>query len=67
MLVAELQIQILPLIENLEWLYIWGVVVRCSIVRHRPSVRWSVGRSVEGFEDSRMGDLWGSWGYGRPS
>ena len=36
LLVAELQIQILPLIENLEWLYIWGVVVRCSIVRHRP-------------------------------
>ena len=25
--IAELQIQILPLIENLEWLYIWGVVI----------------------------------------
>ena len=42
--IAELQIQILPLIENLEWLYIWGVVR--SSVRHRPSVRRSVGRSV---------------------
>ena len=38
------------------------------------SVGWSVGRSggrsvgrlVGGFEDLRMGDLGGSWGYGRP-
>ena len=56
LIIAELQIQILPLIENLEWLYIWGFVVR-STVRHR---RRSVGRSVGGFEDCRMGDLWGS-------
>ena len=66
--IAELKIQILPLIENLEWPYIWGVVCCCLLfVRHRPSVRRSVGRSVGGFEDWRMGDLWGSWGYGRPS
>ena len=62
--IAELQIQILPLIENLEWLYIWGVVV---VVCLYAIVRRSVGRSVGGFEDWRMGDLWGSWGYGRPS
>ena len=38
--------QILPLIENLEWLYIWGVV--CSLfVRHCPLVRWSAGFSVD--------------------
>ena len=45
--IAELQIPILPLIENLEWLYIWGVV-RCLLlfVRHRRSVRRSVGPSV---------------------
>ena len=30
--IAELQIQILPLIENLEWLYIWGVVVCCFLL-----------------------------------
>ena len=41
-LVAELQIQILPLIENLEWLYIWGVVV-CS---SDAIVRRSVGRGI---------------------
>ena len=67
--IAELQIQILPLIENLEWLYIWGVVVVCcclyAIVRR--FVGRSVGRLVGGFEDWRMRDLWGSWGYGRPS
>ena len=38
------RVQILPLIENLEWLYIWGVVPVCLFVRHRPSVRPSVGR-----------------------
>ena len=58
--------KILPLIENLEWPYIWGVVrsVVCSLfVRHRPSVRRSVGRSV-GLSVGRLGDLriGGSWG-----
>ena len=61
LLVAELQISILPLIENLEWLYIWGVVcLTASSVG--PSVGRSGGRSVGGFEDWRMGDLGGSWG-----
>ena len=45
-LIAELQIQILALIENLEWLYIWGVVVRCSFDCTPSSVGPSVGRSV---------------------
>ena len=49
-IIAELQIQILPLIENLEWPYIWGVVVVCCLYA---IVRWSVGRSV-----GRSGDLW---------
>ena len=50
--IAELQIQILPLIENLEWPYIWGVVCSYAIVRR------SVGRSV-----GRSGDLRiGGWG-----
>ena len=46
--IAELQIQILPLIENLEWPYIWGVVrslfVVCCLLY--AIVRRSVGRSV---------------------
>ena len=41
--IAELQIQILPLIENLEWLYIWGVVV--VVCSSDAIVRRSVGRS----------------------
>ena len=63
-IIAELQIQILPLIENLEWPYIWGVVV----VRSYAIVRRSVGRSVGRSEDLRIGgcgifgDLGGSWG-----
>ena len=64
-LIAELQIQILPLIENLEWLYIWGVV--CCLLLYA-IVRRSVGRSVGRSEDLRIGgcgifgDLGGSWG-----
>ena len=41
--IAELQIQILPLIENLEWPYIWGVVV---VVRSYAIVGRSVGRKI---------------------
>ena len=53
LLIAEHQIQILPLIENLEWLYIWGVVCLTA-----SSVGPSVGRSV-----GRSGDLRiGGWG-----
>ena len=55
--IAELQIQILPLIENLEWLYIWGVVVRSSDA----IVRRSVGRSVGRSGDLRIGG-WGIFG-----
>ena len=49
---AELQIQILPLIENLEWPYIWGVVRLLFVVCTPSSVGWSVGRLV-----GRSGDL----------
>ena len=38
--------QILPLIENLEWLYIWGVVRSSLFVCTPSSVGPSVGRSV---------------------
>ena len=55
-LIAELQIQILPLIENLEWLYIWGVVRSSDGI-----VRRSVGRSVGRLEDLRIGG-WGIFG-----
>ena len=45
--IAELQIQILLLIENLEWLYIWGVVVvRLTPSSVGPSVGRSVGRGI---------------------
>ena len=49
--IAELQIQILPLIENLEWPYIWGVVRSLFVVVRTPSsvgpsVGWSVGWGI---------------------
>ena len=44
--IAELQIQILPLIENLEWLYIWGVVVRLMASSVGPLIGQSVGRGI---------------------
>ena len=52
--------QIFPLIENMEWLYIWGVVC-CSYAIVRRSVGRSVGRGIWGW--GILGDLGGSWGY----
>ena len=63
--IAKLQIFLIspvqPLIGKCGWIY--NHVVSCS-------VGWLVGcrhtfvrRLFGGFEDWRMGDLWGSWGY----
>ena len=48
-------------------LFVCCLFVVCTPSSVGPSVGWSVGRSVGGFEDWRMGDLKGSWGYGRPT
>ena len=60
LLFAELQIQILPLIENLEWLYIWGVV-DCTPSSVGPSVGRSVGRKILGLEVAGSLGILGVW------
>ena len=60
--IARLQISNSLLIENLDWLYIWGFVLLfvCLVICFTPlSVGHPVGRSG----DWRMGDLGGSVGY----
>ena len=53
--------QFLPLIENLEWPYIWGVfgclLFVCTLLSVGPSVNRSVGRLVSRSGDLMIGDL----------